>query len=170
MGESTFIVQILLQQSIQQSLPIFYWGHPLFPVPDAVHTKVPAAIATSQNFFLIWQDKKSSLGKAISLFEAKVVRSHRVPSLLLPRDKVWLSPKYICLKTPSYKLILQFLGPYSVIKQQNPVCYKPHIPASIQISNYFHVPLLKHQVMNHFSRKPPSVSEPTHGLDAKCEA
>lgn len=86
-----------------------------------------------------------------------------IPPVFWPRDKVWLSLKYIRLKVPCFKLA-------SSILQINPICYKLILPSSLVFPMPFYMSLLKPLILNRFSHKPvfrSSVSGPEDVFEVK---
>lgn len=115
---------------------IMYGQHPPLPLPDALPSEVPAVNSLVRDFFCIWQDTKLSLSKGCR-FKSQADRRQRPSPLYDPSDKICLSSKYICLKTPCFKLAPQFLSLFSIIKQLNPVTYKLCIPVTLRVPNNF---------------------------------
>ncbi|KAK3508703.1 hypothetical protein QTP70_004251 [Hemibagrus guttatus] len=63
----------------------------------------------------------------------------------VPAVEEWsrLSQENLKLKLPCRKLSPKFVGPFEIIRQVNPVCYRLRLPASYHICPTFHVSLLK---------------------------
>lgn len=57
--------------------------------------------------------------------------------------KVWLLRKNIKTKRPSDKLDHRRIGPFIILEQINPVCFKLKLPKSCRIQPVFHVSMLE---------------------------
>ncbi len=69
---------------------------------------------------------------------------HRIPSLIYqPGQKVWLSSKYIPLKTDSKKQYPRYLDPFEIDRVINPSAVRLKLPRAIRIHPSFHVSQIK---------------------------
>lgn len=93
------------------------------------------------------------MSKAISHFKKISDKKAGFQPNFLLGDRVCIFPKHRYLKTSSYVLAPRFLGPYTYLKQMNPVCYKLCILSSLQISNCFHVSLPKILILKTFIKR-----------------
>jgi hypothetical protein len=71
-------------------------------------------------------------------------------------DKVILSTKNIVLKNgSSRKLLVRFIGPFSIIQQINVVAFKIDLTAGLRMHNVFHISLLRPYIEGKSPRSPP---------------
>ena len=79
---------------------------------------------------------------------AEFANRHRRDVSLDIGSRVWLSTKYLPLKTASRKLSALWAGPYRVLERVGNVAYKLELPSTWNIHNVFHVSQLKSVVGN----------------------
>ncbi|KAI2663386.1 Transposon Tf2-11 polyprotein [Labeo rohita] len=69
------------------------------------------------------------------------LRRSETPTYRSRRQKVWLSTRDIRMRLPCKKLSPRYVGPFTIIKQINPVTYQ--LPSHYRIHSSFYVSLLK---------------------------
>ncbi|KAK3548692.1 hypothetical protein QTP70_016441 [Hemibagrus guttatus] len=130
------IPQVLLQQGTAAlDPPPFPWsGEP---------SEVPAVEKWSRLSQEVWEHAHVRLHRAVRRQRIQANRRRRPHPPFRVGQRVWLSTQNLKLKLPCRKFSPKFVGPFEIIRQVNPVCYRQRLPASYHICPTFHVSLLK---------------------------
>ncbi|KAK3545185.1 hypothetical protein QTP70_001765 [Hemibagrus guttatus] len=115
---------------------------PLFPW-SGEPSDVPAVEEWSRLSQEVWERAQVRLQRAVrrQRIQANWRRQPHLPYRV--GQRVWLSTQNLKLKLPCRKLSPKFVGPFEIIRQVNPMCYRLRLPASYRICPTFHVSLLK---------------------------
>jgi hypothetical protein len=120
-----------------------YGYHPRFDIKPSVAIQVPAA----EDQITHLQDVTQSLISEIKLAQKaskEFADEHRcTPPPFKIGDQVWLLRRNVKTNRPSGKLDFKRLGPFTIIKEVNPVAFRLNLPPSLKIHDVFHVSLLE---------------------------
>ncbi len=134
---------------------------PLFPW-SGEPSEVPSVDYWFRESEKVWDAAHHQLQRALRRRKMTADLRRSANPIYQPGQKVWLSTRDIRLRTPCKKLSqLRFIGPFSIIKQINPVTYKLQLPPHYRIHPTFHVSLLKpHHPPISVSTDPEPAEEP----------
>lgn len=91
-----------------------------------------------------WPHVKAALNKAAIEYKQQADKHRKPYPSLRIGDPVYLSTKYLKLKTPSKKLSPKYIGPFPITKIINPVAIRLALPPRLRrIHPVFHVSLIK---------------------------
>ncbi|KAK3531230.1 hypothetical protein QTP70_015224 [Hemibagrus guttatus] len=115
---------------------------PLFPW-SGEPSDVPAVEEWSHLSQEVWERAHVCLQRAVRRQSIQANRRRRPHPPYRVGQRVWLSTRNLKLKLRCRKLSPKFIGPFEIVRQVNPVCYRLRLPASYHICPTFHMSLLK---------------------------
>ena len=145
-----------LQESVQDT-PFYlnYGRHPRLPADVRLPETNPAAYKYLDNIDQALKRAKVCL-EAARQRQKHYADTLRSPLSLKVGDRVLLSTENIPLRSVgTRKLLMKWMGPYTVVRKVNEVAYQLESPAAWRIHNVFHVSLLKPYLENGRHQPPP---------------
>ncbi|XP_067221285.1 uncharacterized protein ypel2b isoform X1 [Chanodichthys erythropterus] len=101
---------------------------PLFPW-DGEPSNVPAVDYLFRESERVWDSAHHQLQRALRRRKMAADLRRSDAPVYQPGQKVWLSTRYIRMRLPCKKLSPRFIGPFTIVRQINPVTYRLQLPA-----------------------------------------
>ncbi|KAK3556339.1 hypothetical protein QTP70_007098 [Hemibagrus guttatus] len=106
---------------------ILSYQPPLFPW-SGEPSDVPAVDHWFRESERVWDSAHHQLQRALHRRRRTADLRRSDTPAFQPGQKVWLSTRDIRLRLPCHKLSPRFIGPFTILKQMNPVTYKLQLP------------------------------------------